>query len=507
MTATIRGDGYQNNVTSLGSSRDKSYYTFFGRDLDLTSEQLESMYEREAIASRVVDRVVDDATRVDFTLEGTDESFDWGSIKSELGDIDARNKLGDGWRWARLYGGSLIVMNIDDNMPLDRPLAINRATKIRSLEIFESRFVLPSFGKHGLRNPESYTISNPHGKITKIHSSRTIRFDGVRTAPTRMLSRGGWGPSVLDKVWRDLRRLGTAMGYAESILHEISVMMLSIKGYRTQMAGTEKDRRTAQLVFQKMREGIDTLNTLILDADDSYTESTRTTAGLSDLLTQFVDGAVRATDMPRTILLGEQPGGLNASADGEVRAWYDHVSSQQKRFMTPALDVIIGHLFDIRKNRGEKTPTEWTIVYEPLWQPTEKERAETCLINAKTAQIQETLGVVAPDEIREQMIARGEIEPLTTTTPDDELPPIDPGPDDGPIEIPEAAPPLPGAVPIDLAPTDLAAVVTVDEARASQGLPPWPNPEEGRLTLSEFRSLGSSRGEQVGEVEGSAVAP
>jgi hypothetical protein len=420
----FKADDYVNNITALGTpGKDKSPHTSFALTADLQAEELDGMYEKESLAGRIIDRVVDDATRVDFSLTGTDEKFDWASVKSELDDLDALNQFADAWRWARLYGGSIVIMNIDDNVDIAKPLQLDRATEIRSLEIVESRFATPDFFSRGLGSraflkPSAYDIVTPLGHAGKVHGTRVIRFDGVRVPPTRLLNRAGWGPSVLDKIWRDLRRLGSAMGYAEAILHEISVMMLSIKGYREQMAGSAEGKRTIQQIFEKMRWGIDNLNTLVLDSEDVYEEKTRTVTGMDALLTHFVDAMVRATDMPRTVLLGEQPGGLNASADSEVRAWYDHVANQQQKVLTPALNVLLEHIFALRAKRSEPVPDEWTIEYEPLWQPTEQEKAATALVRAQTAQIQQTiLSVASPEEIREQMIADGDITPI-----EDELP-------------------------------------------------------------------------------------
>ena len=249
----------------------------------------------------------------------------------------------------------------------------------------------------------------PLGKAGAVDRSRVIRFDGVRVPPTRVLKRGGWGPSVLDKVWEDLRRLGSTMGYAESILHEISLMVLSMDGYREVMAGAEEDRSAMQKVFETMRWALDNLNTMVLDSKDEYREQTRTVAGISQLLEHFISAMVRATDMPRTVLLGEQPGGLNASADSEIRSWYDHVATEQKKILTPALNRLIKIMFAIKDRRGKKVPTEWTIEWEPLWQPTEKEDAEAMLVRAQASQIQSLGGWASDDEIRDKMVEDGDI--------------------------------------------------------------------------------------------------
>jgi hypothetical protein len=52
-------------------------------------------------------------------------------------------------------------------------------------------------------------------------------------------------------------------------------------------------------------------------------------------------------------------------------------------------------------------------------------------------------------------------------------------------ETPKAAPVV--TVKIDLTPTDIATIVTVDEARASQGLPPLGG-EDGALTVAQFKA-------------------
>jgi hypothetical protein len=53
---------------------------------------------------------------------------------------------------------------------------------------------------------------------------------------------------------------------------------------------------------------------------------------------------------------------------------------------------------------------------------------------------------------------------------------------------------------------DIAAVITVDEARAMLGQPPWPDPAEGKLTVAEFKERRMALGKGVGEVEADAAA-
>lgn len=413
--AAIRGDDYFNLLTKLGNAgSDKSMSTGFSAGPELTHQQAEQLYEAESLAARIVDRPVDDATREPFTLAGADKAFDWAGLASELEDHDVVNSLADAWRWARLYGGALAILNVEDGCKPHEKLDLSRAKKLRSIEVVEAPYATPASHISDLRNrgfarPRAYTISTYGSNVGQIHHSRVIRFDAYKLPPNRMLRRYGWAPSVLNRVWRELRRLGSSMGYAENILHELSVMVLRMKGFREMAAGDERSKEELGKAMHAMRMAVDILHAMVLDADDEYVESTRSVAGLDALLGRFVDAMVRATDMPRTILLGEQPSGLNADAAAEVRGWYDHVATQQQKVLTPALSRVVDVILRLRGNRGAQVPTSWTIEYAPLWQPSEKEQAETRAMNAQADIAYVDRGVLSSDEVRGRLRAAGEL--------------------------------------------------------------------------------------------------
>jgi phage-related protein (TIGR01555 family) len=112
------------------------------------------------------------------------------------------------------------------------------------------------------------------------------------------------------------------------------------------------------------------------------------------------------------VLLGEQPAGLNASADSEIRSYFDWVASEQRLKLTPVITELLNVIFAIRSNTGEEVPSEWTVEFNPLWQPTATERAETLLKNAQADQIYMLNGVASVDEVRERLISDGLLTPI-----------------------------------------------------------------------------------------------
>jgi SPP1 gp7 family putative phage head morphogenesis protein/excisionase family DNA binding protein len=164
---------------------------------------------------------------------------------------------------------------------------------------------------------------------------------------------------------------------------------------------------------------MDNLHILAMDSQDDAGEIARDTKGLQQLIDKFVDALVRATDMPRTVILGEQPAGLGASADSEIRSWYDHVHAKQRMVLTPVINRLLEVLLAIRHNRNpdQVTPTEWTVEWNPLWQPTDQEIAQTRLTNAQADQIYYSIASMSTPEIRSRLEDEGTIKDATAEVP------------------------------------------------------------------------------------------
>lgn len=413
-TTSKRSDGYANVITAMGTKGDKSNGSGFIRERELTVFELNALYEQSAMAARIVDRLPDDATREGIFLTGTDESVDFASVQSELEDLNAVPQIADAWRWSRLYGGAILIMVVNDGLKMDQPLDLANATKIAGLQLVESPFVQPAgfnpgLGARAFRNPEWYDILVPFGssKVRKVHRTRVIRFDGVKVPPTRMVEKNGWGPSVLDRGWTELSQLGDVMGYARNLMHNISMMMFKLDGFRKMLCGSEQDEQEARQIVESLMWNADNFHALALDSKDEFSEVSRTVSGLRDLIDEFVKALVRATNMPKTVLLGEQPSGQNANADSEIRSWFDFVASKQKTVLTPVINRLLEVIFRIRANRKEVVPDEWVINYRPLWQPTAQEQADTLLKKAQAAQILMLNGVMSEDEVRADLISAG----------------------------------------------------------------------------------------------------
>ena len=412
-----KGDTWANLTTGIGGPVDKSQYAMYQRFPTLWETELDNLYEQNAIAARIVDRLVEDSTREGFELSGPDKAFDFSSLQSEIEDYDIMTVVSKAWKQARLKGGALIIPAVNDGRKFDEPLDLDNLTNIINMRVVDSFRAIPSQYNYGRGStsylePEFYLIQETNGKQKKIHSSRCIRLEGIPDISDRrkLMINNGWGPSVLQRVYRELSMLGQAEDYLANIMHECSVLTWKVEGLFDQLCGTDGQKEDIQKMVESTKALMDNLHVLLMDSTSEVSETKRDVSGLDKIIDKFVDLLVRATPEPRTIILGEQPGGLNANADGEIRGWYDYVHSQQKNYLTPVLNKILKLIFKVRERRGKIVPLEWNIENTPLWQPSETEQADTLLKNMQAYQIASTQRFMTVEEVRDLLISKGVIQ-------------------------------------------------------------------------------------------------
>jgi phage-related protein (TIGR01555 family) len=121
---------------------------------------------------------------------------------------------------------------------------------------------------------------------------------------------------------------------------------------------------------------------------------------LDALLAQSQEHMASVSRIPLVKLLGISPHGLNASAEGELRAFYDTINAFQHRFFRPHLHRVIN--LEMLSLWGEVDP-DITFDFEPLWSLDEKAAAEVQKTKAETSQVLIDTGTVSPEENRQRV--------------------------------------------------------------------------------------------------------
>lgn len=142
---------------------------------------------------------------------------------------------------------------------------------------------------------------------------------------------------------------------------------------------------------------------MLLDKESEELDQVNTPlSGLHELQAQSLEQMCTVSRMPAVILTGVSPSGLNASSEGEIRVFYDWISSQQNAFWRHPLETCIKIIMlDLW---GEIDDTI-TFEFNPLWQVSAKEESEIRNNNATSAATYIDRGVLSAEEVRENLAA------------------------------------------------------------------------------------------------------
>lgn len=413
--AQARQDGWINVLTGLGTSRDKRVGMTFQPTSRITNQKelLEEMYHGDDIVSTFVDLPAQEATRewIDVMVQGENEGYDVeiGSlIMQELEAIGARDAITAGLTWSRLYGGSVVLLGVDDGETATEPLNLDAVKSIDWLTVLDrfdvyvdSYYTDPTEPKYGLPKmyriqSSAYSDSTPYG--TLIHESRTLRFDGTRTSIRRRQENAGWAESVLGRTSDVIRDFQAASQSIANLLQDFSQATFKIKGLAKALAADKDGLVIKRLQMLDIARSI--VRAVPLDEDEEFERKGAGVQGMSDLYDRQMMRVSAATRIPVTLLFGRSPAGMNSTGESDIRLFYDHVAAMQEAVLRPRLEYLLTILLNSSDGpTGGVEPESWGFEFNPLFQENAKEKAEARLAVARSDDIYLGHGVLTSDEV------------------------------------------------------------------------------------------------------------
>lgn len=383
----IKNDGWMNLFSGLGTKADKKKSTKAVPTGFLYDAELEIVYADDGLGARIVDLLPDDMMKQGwhYEFENEKEGMDEHSkVYDEVfKNIRANDKINKALKWARLYGGALILLGVYDGEKLEQPLNLNKIKNFENLKIiprnnvqyglfeFQMDETKPHYGQ-----VEYYWVSFFTGKKyenVKIHYSRVIELHGVEIpssdASIIPMEFRYWGISVLQRVQDRLKELAGSFGSIANLLQEVAIGKYKYKDLAEIMA-TEGGEKMVQNRLQAMDLMKSTFHSILMDVDENFERDTLSLGGVSDVLYKFMMLTSASTGYPMTKLFGISPGGLNSTGDSDMYQYYDMVRAKQQTDLLPIIERLV-HII----SEWQRIP-EPKIEFNPLEQMTEKEQAE-----------------------------------------------------------------------------------------------------------------------------------
>jgi phage-related protein (TIGR01555 family) len=415
----IKSDGWKNLFTGLGGKADKKSHTKARPDGFLLDQELETIYADDGLGANIIDFLPEDMMKHGWHYEFKNQKEGYEDLSREYDEffdgISANDKITNALKWARLYGGGVILIGAFDGNELDKPLNIRAIKKFENLKFIPRANIMygsigwqmnPSEERYGM--PITYPLTFRIGRdfiVQKVHYTRVIELHGIEipTSQASLISPDYryWGLSELQRVQDKLKDVAGAFGSLSELLHELSVGKYKFRDLADILASPDGDK-----MIQKRLQSMDlmksTFHSLIMDEEEDFIRENVTFTGIPEVMYQFFMLICSASGYPMTRLFGVYPAGLNSTGDGDTYRYYDKVESEQKRKLLPILYRLI-HIYSEWRNIEKPK-----IVFNPLEQMTEKEEAE---LEEKKANTEKTkmetyqgyidMGIMSPEIVEE----------------------------------------------------------------------------------------------------------
>ena len=348
----------------------------------------DNFFDCDGIFRKIVSAPAEDALRSGFTLTGV-EKVEQEKLFSVLEDLESEKHFSTALSWDRLHGGAAILILADDGGTLEEPLNEKSIRNIERLEVYSPEdltftadyFYKDPFDKR-YGNPEFYNVVGRYGNSFLVHESRLLIFHGGIISNERRRARNGWGGTVSEQISDVLAHYKESLRLSVAALEKMSQDIMKLDGMQTIMQndfGEEQIQKRLRLI--DMYRHLE--NIVAIDTKDEYDRKNLSLSGVKDIIEQAMYALSAATGIPSTILFGRSPAGLSATGDADMENYYNLVGRIQKRTLRPNLMQLI-YLIGLSSDYDVKLPETWSIAFNPLWNPSEKEKAETDKIIADT---------------------------------------------------------------------------------------------------------------------------
>lgn len=414
MKKSFSFDGWKNLFTGQGvTGKDKQLANQYVRGLKLSDTTLDNLYRGDGFGKRIVNLINGEIVREWFEVIGDTD----GEVNKYLFNLKAKKYCGKALRWADVFGGSALVLGLNDGGQFKDPLDLNSLKGIEFMRVYDRRRVTwthqdlysdPNDKRFG--EPQYYDITPVNNTATvlyKVHESRLILFDGRDVTDQVRVENNGWGDSIYQSVFEQLSNLNGTYFSVKNIIDDFIQTIIKLNNLEELLAAGEEGQIRTRMEIMDLSRHV--MNTVFIDKDEDYEKKSSTITGIPDIVGKFESALSAVTGIPITLLMGQSPGGLNSTGKSDIQQWYDKISAEQEeRFLTAAERLVYLAMMSKEGPTKGKPIDGWGVEFNPLWQSTDKEICETRKTQAESDAIYLDRGVITPEEVAESRFGGNE---------------------------------------------------------------------------------------------------
>lgn len=331
-------DGLSNLATGLGTGKDKAthnIWTHSGANYDHVA--LSVRYREDWLSQKVCQIIPQDMTR------------EWRKFNSEKAtEADEHFMVSklfrEAYKWARLYGTSFIVLDIDDGRSTDKPVNWKNLKPgcLRSMHVVD-RTRITTLGEID-QKPMSITFGMPDhyqfvNSTTPIHKERLIRFEGTEL-PIYERQRNLWySDSVLIPLMKQIDNFHTTSFAAAQMVQEANTDIIKVEGLANILQSSEGTAAMIQR-FSDWKNIKSVFGVSILDGSEDYDQKKIQLSGVKDLIWEYLKMVSASVSIPATRFLSASPDGMNATGESDLVNYIETLQGLHKDVFDPRISIV-----------------------------------------------------------------------------------------------------------------------------------------------------------------------
>ena len=424
------GDSYQNFMASVGYGTENVHggSTYGFNPITRERTLLEWMYRGSWICGVAVDAPADDMVKMGVEFRKLPPEMA-EKMEQAMQRLALWQQLNDLIKWGRLYGGAIAVIEVDGQDPSTplREQSIGKGQYL-GLTVMDRWMVEPSLNDlvrenesatdRGLPRFYRVTADAPAYPRRKVHYSRVVRYEGFSLPYWQRLAENGWGMSVYERFYDRLLAFDSGTQGVAQLIYKAYLRVIKIKELRTMISTGGANLQRVLNHIEMMRRFQTNEGITLLDADDAFETTTYSFDGLDAALLQMGQQLSGAMQIPLVRLFGQSPAGLNSTGESDLRTYYDGVHQHQELRLRRPLDVILAVM---ARSEGVTLPADWSYEFDPLWQMTPQEKAQTADLTTRTVLAAEEIGTITRERSLEELRRVSQVTGVFSTITDDEI--------------------------------------------------------------------------------------
>lgn len=422
-----RLDGFTNVLNRYGTSKDPTEQYSFEPEPAVSDEFLSMFYEENGLFARIIDTPAEEAVRRGFVLEDIADKKIENFYREAYEELDGDEIFTTGVKWARLFGGSIAVMMINDGRGIEEPLDWSNIQSIDDIRVYDRSLIQPDYNsvfsydgkdpfearKDRFGMPEYYSIFSKYGTF-RVHESRCLIFrNGQLPEKATNTAYQFWGMPEYVRICKAVQNAELAHTAAPKLLDKSVQAVFKMKNLADALS-TEEGEKNVLNRLQSIDTTMGLLNTIAIDLEgEDYNFKQIELSGAGDIIDQSIKYLSAVTALPQRIFRNKiKPGKLEKTTDDtSIENFYNYVERIQSTMMKSNLRYLLAIIFQAGLYQGKISEIPpLNIKFRSLWSMTALEEAQNDLKRAQTQQKEAEaaktyvdMGAITPEEVRRKL--------------------------------------------------------------------------------------------------------